>query len=266
MYCLVLVGPVYVTVEKVMDAYSGSRELIFFVPFILYNCMGFPLCVMEHTGEMNERGFVIPSYCDMGENVMLSYKKGGLSLLSSNHELPGEHNPRSDMKNHIISCREDGSTNSIGNYHKNLGRHQRKVDSIFRNPSSGRLKSTLSTSIQSTWKDSGSGNHEHEKVQPCIYSPSPDSSVNDAFVKVSRCFPEDIKQRMPYSLWSNPFSLLPPSGSSTILVPQLSSNSAFILAMTSNSVAEQYAGRTNAITFQPRYILVFINIIIDEIR
>ncbi|XP_022639322.1 uncharacterized protein LOC106768127 isoform X4 [Vigna radiata var. radiata] len=248
-------GPVYVTVEKVMDAYSGSRELIFFVPFILYNCMGFPLCVMEHTGEMNERGFVIPSYCDVYENVMLSYKKGGLSLLSSNHELPGEHNPRSDMKNHIISCREDGSTNSIGNYHKNLGRHQRKVDSIFRNPSSGRLKSTLSTSIQSTWKDSGSGNHEHEKVQPCIYSPSPDSSVNDAFVKVSRCFPEDIKQRMPYSLWSNPFSLLPPSGSSTILVPQLSSNSAFILAMTSNSVAEQYAGRTNAITFQPRYVI-----------
>ncbi|BAT73681.1 hypothetical protein VIGAN_01119500 [Vigna angularis var. angularis] len=248
-------GPVYVTVEKVMDAYSGSRELIFFVPFILYNCMGFPLCVMEHTGEMNERGFVIPSYCDMGENVMLSYKKGGLSLLSSNYELPVEHNPRSDMKNHIISCREDGSTNSIGNYHKNLGRHQRKVDSIFRNPSSGRLKSTLSSSIQSTWKDSGSGNHEHEKVQPCIYSPSPDSSVNDAFVKVSRCFPEDIKQRMPYSLWSNPFSLLPPSGSSTILVPQLTSNSAFILAMTSNSVAEQYAGRTNAITFQPRYVI-----------
>ncbi|XP_027919445.1 uncharacterized protein LOC114177994 isoform X3 [Vigna unguiculata] len=250
-------GPVYITVEKVMDAYSGSRELIFSVPFILYNCMGFPLCVMEPTGETNERGFVIPSYFDMGENVMLSYKKDGLSLLTSNRELPVEvpHNPRSYMKNHTVSCREDGSANSIGNYHENFGRHQSKVHSILGNPSSGRLKSTLSSRIQSTWKDSGSGNHEHEKVQPCIYSPSPDSSVNDAFVKVSRCFPEDVRQRMPYSLWSNPFSLLPPSGSSTILIPQLTSNSAFILAMSSNSVAEQYAGRTNAITFQPRYVI-----------
>lgn len=159
------------------------------------------------------------------------------------------------MKNHTISCRVDGSVNSLGNYHKNLGRQHSKSDSIFQNSSSGRLKSVLSSRVQSTWKDSGSGNHEHEKVQPYIYSPSPDSSVNDVFVKVSRCFPEDVKEQLPYSLWSNPFSLLPPSGSSTILVPQLTSNSAFILAMTSNSVAEQYAGRTNAITFQPRYVI-----------
>ncbi|KAG4977288.1 hypothetical protein JHK84_036989 [Glycine max] len=257
-------GPVYVTVEKVMDAYSGSRELIFFVPFILYNCMGFPLCVTEATGETNEREFVIPSYFDGGENETLSYKKDGLSLLTSNRELPVEvpHNPRSYMKNHTISYREDGSANSIGNYHKNLGRQHSKIDSIFRNSSSGKLKSMLSSKIQSTWKDSGSGNHEREKVQPCIYSPSPDSSVNDAFVKVCRCFSEDAKEQLPYSLWSNPFSLLPPSGSSTILVPQLTSNSAFILAMTCNSVTEQYAGRINAITFQPRYIWVFMDIVV----
>ncbi|TKY59210.1 putative vacuolar protein sorting-associated protein 13A [Spatholobus suberectus] len=250
-------GPVYVTVEKVMDAYSGSRELFFFVPFILYNCAGFPLCVTEATGETNERGFVIPSYCDIGENETLSYKKDGLSLLTSSHEIPAEvpRNPRSYMKNHTISCREDGSANIIGNYHKNLGKQQSKSDSIFRNSSSGRLKGMLSSRIQSTWKDSGSGNHEQEKVRPCIYSPSPDSSVNDVFVKISRCFPEDVKEQWPYSLWSNPFSLLPPSGSSTILVPQLTSNSAFILAVTSNSVAEQYAGRTNTITFQPRYVI-----------
>nr|KYP76317.1 Putative vacuolar protein sorting-associated protein 13A [Cajanus cajan] len=250
-------GPVYVTVEKVMDAYSGSRELFFFVPFILYNCMGFPLCVMEATSETNERGFVIPSYCDIDRNETLFYKKNGLSLLTSSHELPGEvpRNPRSYMKNRTISCREDGNANSIGNYPKNLGRQLSKSDSIFQNCSSGTLKSIPSPRIQSTWKNSGSGNHEHEKVRPCIYSPSPDSSVNDVFVKVSRWFPEDAKEQLPYSLCSNPFSLLPPSGSSTILVPQSASNSAFILSMTSNSVAEQFAGRTNAITFQPRYVI-----------
>lgn len=241
-----------------MDAYSGSRELIIFVPFILYNCMGFPLCITETTVETNERGFVIPSYYDLGENETFSSKKDGLSLLLR-AEVPC--NTRSSLKNHTISSREDGSLNSRsflrnsifpGNYHENLGRQQSKSDSPFQNSSLGRLKSTLSSRILSTWKDSGSGNHEHEKVGPCMYSPSPNSSVNDVFVKVSRCFPEDVKENFPYSLWSSPFSLLPPSGSSTILVPQLPSNSAFILAVTSNSVAEQYAGRTNVITFQPR--------------
>ncbi|XP_061363844.1 uncharacterized protein LOC133307357 isoform X2 [Gastrolobium bilobum] len=259
-------GPMYVTVEKVMDAYSGSRELMIFVPFLLYNCMGFPLCITETTGETNERGFVIPSYYDAGESETFSSKKDGLSLLTPSHELRAEvHcNPRSYLKNHTFSCREDGFQNSTGfrrnslfsgNYHENFARQQSKSDFMFRNSSLGRLKSPLSSRIQSTWRDSGSGNHEHEKVGPCMYSPSPNSSVNDVFVKVSRCFPEDVKEQLPYSLWSSPFSLLPPSGSSTIIVPQLSSNSAFILAVTSNLVAEHYAGRTNAITFQPRFVI-----------
>ncbi|XP_057415336.1 uncharacterized protein LOC130710179 isoform X3 [Lotus japonicus] len=252
-------GPVYVTVEKVMDAYSGSRELIIFVPFILYNCMGFPLCVTETTGEANERGFVIPSYDDLGEKETFSYKKDGLSLLISNHELRADVpcTPMNHLKNHTISCREDGGPNFVsykrnsllfGNYHENLGRQQSKSDSVER------LASTMRSSSQSTWKDSGPCNNEPERVWPCMYSPSPNSSVNDVFVKVSRCFPDDVRKQLPYSLWSNPFYLLPPSGSSTIYVPQLSSNSAFILAVTSSSVAE-YAGRTHAITFQPRYVI-----------
>ncbi|KAJ1416636.1 putative vacuolar protein sorting-associated protein 13A [Sesbania bispinosa] len=245
-------GPIYVTVEKVMDAYSGSRELIVFVPFIFYNCMGFPLCVTETTGKTNERGFVIPSYHDVCENDIFSYKKDGLSLVTSSHELHAEvpRNPRSYLKNHTISCIEDGSRNTLSfrknstffsNYHEKWGKQQSKCDSTSRS----------SSRIQSTLRDSDFGNNEDEKVVPCMYSPSPNSSVNDIFVKVSRCFPEDVRENLPYSLWSNPFSLLPPSGSSTVLVPQLTSNSAYILAVTSNTVAE-YAGRTNAITVQPR--------------
>ncbi|KAK7274520.1 hypothetical protein RIF29_15613 [Crotalaria pallida] len=255
-------GPMYVTVEKVMDAYSGSREIILFVPFILYNCMGFPLCITETTRETNERGFVIPSYHGVGENETFSSGKDGLSLLSSNHDLRAEvpQNPSSYLKNYTISSRE-GRPNSpgflrnsmsAGNYHRNLGRQQSKSDSIFRSSSLGRLKRTMSSRIESNL---GSDNHEHEKVRPCMFSPSPNSSVNDVVVKLSRYSPEDVKEHLQHSLWSSPFSLLPPSGSSTILVPQLSSNSAFILAATSNSVAEQYAGRTNAISLQPRYVI-----------
>lgn len=243
-FLLSVVGRIYVTVDKVMDAYSGSRELLIFVPFILYNCIGFPLCVKEASSENDERGFVIPSYYDVAVTESLSYKKDGLSLLASSHDSHADvsHEPRSDLNSHTISCRKDGNPNSL-----NFRRH-----STFRSSSLGRLKRPPSSRVQSTWKCSGSCNNEHEKVVPCLYSPSPNSSVNDVVVKVSGCFPKDVREQMPHSLWSNSFSLLPASGSSTIFVPQLTSNSAFILAVTSIAVAEPYVGRTNAITFQPR--------------
>jgi len=249
-FLLSFVGHIYVTAEKVMDAYSGSRELIIFVPFILYNCMGFPLCVKEASSETDERGFVIPSYYDVGVNETFSDKKDGLSLLASNNGLHADvsREPRNYLDSHTISCRKDDNPNSVffGNYRGNLGRQKRKSNSF------GRLKNTLSSRVQSTWNYSGSCNNEHERVVPCMYSPSPTSSVNDVFVKMSGCFPKDAREQMPYSLWSNSFSLLPQSGSSTIFVPHLTSNSAFILAVTSISVAEPYGGRTNAIAFQPR--------------
>ncbi|XP_058779187.1 uncharacterized protein LOC131653133 isoform X2 [Vicia villosa] len=259
-------GHISVTVEKVMDAYSGSRELIIFVPLILYNCMGFPLCVKEASSEIDERGFVIPSYYDVGVNETNSSKKDGLAVLSSCHDLHADVScePRSHLNNHTISCRKDGIPDSIGflsksalfgNYHGNLGRQQRKSNSPVRSSSFGILKRTLNSRVQSTWKHSGSCNNVHEKVVPCMYSPSPSSPVNDVSVKVSGCFPKDVWEKMPYSLWSNSFSLLQPSGSSTICVPQLASNSAFILAVTSISVAEPFVGRTNAISFQPRYVI-----------
>ncbi|XLS59714.1 hypothetical protein HN51_009469 [Arachis hypogaea] len=259
-------GHMYVTVEKVIDAYSGSREVIIYVPFILYNCMGFPMCIKETTSGSNQRGFVIPSYYDFCENETISTKKDGLSLLSSSHELHAEvpHNPRSYLKNHTISCREDvtantpsfpGSSLFSGNYHGSLGRQRRKSGSTNGISSLGRSKNTASSIIQSTWKDFGSGNQEHGKVGPCMYSPAANSAINEILVKLSRYFPGDASEQLPFSLWSSPFSLLPPSGSSTILVPQLASNSAFIVAVTSNTIGEQYTGRTNAITFQPRFVI-----------
>ncbi|XVF60869.1 hypothetical protein PTKIN_Ptkin08bG0082800 [Pterospermum kingtungense] len=51
------------------------------------------------------------------------------------------------------------------------------------------------------------------------------------------------------------FPLLPQSGSTTILVPQPSSNAMFILSVTSSAIAGPFAGRTRAITFQPRYVI-----------
>lgn len=253
------------TVEKVMDAYSGSREVAIFVPFLLYNCTGFPLCITDATGEVKEQGVVIPSYYDIGENETLVGKRDGLSLLSSSLDIHADvpPSPSCSLRSHIISTREKVSSleSSLSipffskNSHENVGRQTGINYSNFQNSCLSSLKSKLSSRVPSTSKDLGYGNHDHEKVRPCMYSPSPVSFINDVMVKVSRCWPGYVTEKLPYSLWSSPFSLLPPSGSSNILVPQSSPNAAFILAVTSTSVAEPYTGRTSAITFQPRLLL-----------
>ncbi|KAK4267115.1 hypothetical protein QN277_023943 [Acacia crassicarpa] len=258
-------GPMYVTVERTMDAYSGSREVIISVPFLLYNCTGFPLCITEATSETKEQGTFIPSYYDVGENETLVGNKDGFSLLCSSRNSDADIPPhtRSSLGNCVISIREKVSPlrSFLSNHffpencQENAGRKTSINNSKLHSSCLSSSKSGLSSKVQSTSKTLGSGHHVHEKVGPCIYSPNPVSSINNVLVKVSRYWPGYVMENSPYSLWSSPFSLSPPSGSSNVLVPQSSPNSAFILAMTSTSVVESYAGRINAITFQPRYVI-----------
>ncbi|KAF7824639.1 putative vacuolar protein sorting-associated protein 13A isoform A [Senna tora] len=259
-------GPMYVTVEKVMDAYSGTREVIIFVPFLLYNCVGFPLCITKATGEIKEQGIVIPSYYEIGENEALAGKKDGLSLVSSSQDLHAEvpPNPRCSLRNQIISTREKVNPLectltipfSLENCHENMRRQVSLNFSTSQNSCSSSLKSRLSSRVPPISKDLGSDNNDLEKVGPCMYSPNPISSLEDVLVKVSRCWPGYVMEKLPHSLWSSPFSLLPPNGSSNIILPQSTANAAFVLAVTSTSIAEPYTGKINAITFQPSDYLI----------
>uniref|UniRef100_F6I5I0 Vacuolar protein sorting-associated protein 13 VPS13 adaptor binding domain-containing protein n=1 Tax=Vitis vinifera TaxID=29760 RepID=F6I5I0_VITVI len=146
-------GPTYLTVEKVMDAFSGARELCIFVPFLLYNCTGFSLIVSDSANEMKGNDCTIPSCYTLA----------------------------------------------------------------------------------------------------CMYSPNPNPSESETMVRVRRS--ECLVENTLNSSWSSPFSLVPPSGSCSVLVPQPSTNAAFILSVTSSVVDGPFAGRTRAITFQPRYVI-----------
>ena len=52
--------------------------------------------------------------------------------------------------------------------------------------------------------------------------------------------------------WSTPFLLVPASGSTSLTIPQSSTSSAFLVAVTSVPVSTELFGRTKAIAFQPR--------------
>ncbi|KAL6965672.1 hypothetical protein U1Q18_036726 [Sarracenia purpurea var. burkii] len=251
-------GPVYVTAEKVMDAFSGAREICVFVPYLLYNCTGFSLFVSDCTNEMKGHGCIIPSCYDLGEQDFLLSRKDGLSLLSSSQDL------------HMAVATDDrlqnsSSQNCIVSTRKNLDTHSRK---LLRNPmlseefrytlkeaALGILKNGLSSSIQSNLDSSNLAETVCRKVEACMYSPDPNSSVTDKMVRVSRYLPEFSTENMPKSCWSSPFFLVQPTGSTNVLVPQLSGNAAYILSVTSSTVAGPISGRTRAITFQPRYVL-----------
>ncbi|XP_059429987.1 uncharacterized protein LOC132163636 isoform X3 [Corylus avellana] len=260
-------GPVYVTVEKTIDGFSGARELFIFVPFLLYNCTGFPLLISESADDMKRVGCIIPSCYDMVEQELLLGKKDGLSLLLSSHDSQAMAPPSlrcSSPENHIVSTRENVdlhsaiffikpliSSNSLTKSCKISNKIDIDTQKAFLNSS----KDSLGSSSLLISRNSNSVGHENEKVRACMYCPNPISSTNEVMVRVSRFLPECLAENMPNSSWSSPFFLVPPSGSTTILVPKSSSNAASLISVTSNTVDGPFAGRTNAITFQPRYVI-----------
>lgn len=228
----IFVGPTYLTVEKVMDAFSGARELCIFVPFLLYNCTGFSLIVSDSANEMKGNDCTIPSCYTLVEREVHVGRKDGLSLLSSDMDA-------STTTPVIASLRNSSSKEHIVSTRKNVDTDSQRFQS------KPMISSGSSTIIheQSDKLDSG-------KVKACMYSPNPNPSESETMVRVRRS--ECLVENTLNSSWSSPFSLVPPSGSCSVLVPQPSTNAAFILSVTSSAVDGPFAGRTRAITFQPR--------------
>ncbi|CAE6119278.1 unnamed protein product [Arabidopsis arenosa] len=97
--------------------------------------------------------------------------------------------------------------------------------------------------------------NESGKVKACIYSPCPISRASDTMIRVKRDLPEWDNSSSPYPLWSAPFPLVPPSGSTNVIVPQPSPGESALLSVTCSILGGALAGRTQAITFQPRYVI-----------
>lgn len=89
------------------------------------------------------------------------------------------------------------------------------------------------------------------KVTACLFSPNPLLYSADVMVKLSRYLPS-VADIFPKHSWSAPFSLVPPTGSTSVLLPQPSMASGYILSV---SAMAAFSGRTKVITFQPRYFL-----------
>ncbi|XVF23437.1 hypothetical protein REPUB_Repub13aG0038400 [Reevesia pubescens] len=255
-------GPIYVTVEKMMDAFSGARELFIYVPFLLYNCTVFPLIISEFTNEMDGTVCTLPSCYNQVDDELFQGTREGLSLLfSDQHSYIGA--PQIDnlgcsfLKDRIVSTRKTFDP-QLGRSFKNpsisLSKKQTDQHNLVDQKTSNILKNRSCSSTQLSGNKDFVEN-ECGMVKGCIYSPHPISAGSEIVVCIGNCVHGHISENMPNSPWSAPFPLVPPSGSTTVLVPQPSSNAMFILSAASSAIAGAFAGRTRAITFQPRYVI-----------
>ncbi|KAK3033803.1 hypothetical protein RJ639_034374 [Escallonia herrerae] len=246
-------GPLCVTVEKVMDAFSGAREICLSVPFLLYNCTGFSIILSNCVDEMKGRGCTLPSCYDLDEQDLQLGKKDGLGLLSSNQYLPADaRNDRlrnSSLNDHIVSTRKNVDTHP--NYYTSKALNFSGTCKTFcRGPEKHDLDSRKSNLKSPGFEEVG-----YKKANARMYSPDSGSSASELTVRVCRDLSERVRGNIPNYSWSTPFLLVPPTGSTSVLVPQPTPNAAYVISVASSAASGPLCEKTRIISFQPRYVI-----------
>ncbi|KAF9591494.1 hypothetical protein IFM89_004548 [Coptis chinensis] len=257
-------SPIYVTVEKTMDALCGAREVGIFVPFLLYNCTGLPLNVADLGHELE--GCSMPPCYHLIEMDQLLGRRHSLSPLTSKQDLYAKP-PTIDNSSNFSS--KDRSMSLPGNVNLDSGRYSTR---LFTNPGPSTdflehlgnhgLYSHRASLNDLTGHDTSSRSHysdhleiEKRKVEACMYCPHSSSSASELMVRLRICMPGCITDNEKSSVWSSPFYLVPASGSTCVVVPRTNTSGAFIVSVTSSPLTGPFSGRTRAITFQPRYVI-----------
>ncbi|CAI9097127.1 OLC1v1033463C2 [Oldenlandia corymbosa var. corymbosa] len=250
-------GHLSVNMEKVMDAFSGAREICISIPFLVYNCIGFPLILTNSMDEIKGHSCIATSCYHLDEHDQIVGSKDGLSLLFSVRDF--QKAPIDAQTAGLTRNRTSSKSHKDELYSKFLipGGPSKSLHFNDETPESHLGRS-------STLND-GSLSHRQSKLSSdfvtvgqkienaCMYSPCPTSPSGEITVRLSRCPSGTDYRSIPSSSWSNPFLLVPPTGSTSVVVPQGGRNAGYLVSVT--AVAAPFSGRTKIITFQPRYVI-----------
>ncbi|XP_031091593.1 uncharacterized protein LOC115996484 isoform X5 [Ipomoea triloba] len=253
-------GPLCITFEKVMDAFSGAREICISVPFLLYNCTGLSLVVSNAVNGTKGHCCIVPSCYDLDKQDLVPSRKDGLSLLSpiiDSDIAPYDNSfPISSTNSYPILNSNDNrlSDNHSKSLHSStvVHRYSHNHGLYTQKSSSSTFKNQSGSSSQSSLRSSDFLENESDVINCCMYSPDSSFSSDKIVVKVSRFLSACVTHNTPES-WSNAFSLVPPTGSTSVVVPQPSKSSGYVMSV--SAVAAPFSGRTKIITFQPRYVI-----------
>lgn len=252
-------GPLCVAIEKVMDAFCGAREICISVPFLLFNCTGFPLIVSESVNCTKGHFSVITSCYDIDEQELILHKKDGLSIFSSNQYMDTAANSKrvlvAPLNNYLVTKSHDSKFSQVESidFDNSTNFHRRSQKHDIYTSKASLQRSRSYTSSQSSLKSCGLTEGDAWKVNCRMYSPNPSSSSSEIMVRLCRYLPNSLMDDIPYDSWSSAFALVPPTGSSSVTVPQPSRKSGYVISV--GAVAAPFFGRTRIITFQPRYVI-----------
>ncbi|KAM0845626.1 hypothetical protein ACQ4PT_056233 [Festuca glaucescens] len=96
-----------------------------------------------------------------------------------------------------------------------------------------------------------------KEAKAYMFAPAGHTPATELLVKLNASVPNSGTEANRRD-WSSPFLLVPASGSTSLTIPQSSTSSAFLVAVTSVPVSTELFGRTKAVAFQPRELLVSI--------
>ncbi|XP_019702812.1 uncharacterized protein [Elaeis guineensis] len=259
-------GPIYVTLDKSMDAFCGAREICLSVPYLLYNCTGLLLTIVDSSHERNGSAFVIPSNYYVVGHRQLSSEEHGLAFLSSEIESSAGpvdiNNSVNSLKNFAISAQENYNMYS---YRPLTSHFPSKLS--YGNSTDGIEASHYSLTDSGISRDPvcssrkiGDGapfvqNVVNGRAKAYMYAPCGHIPVTELSVRLSASLPQNKSENSSRPIWSNPFPLVPASGSTNVTIPQPDASGAFLISAISIPVAGELSGRTRAITFQPRYVI-----------
>ncbi|KAG9141648.1 hypothetical protein Leryth_015341 [Lithospermum erythrorhizon] len=252
-------GRLYVNIEKIMDSLSGAREVCISVPFLLYNCTGFPLVVSDSLNETKGHGFTIPSCYNLDEQGMYIGRRNGLAVLSSNQDLHSivvkEKPTMASQINHILERSTEGtSVRKPSSAFSSL----LQANSITHRSDSNEIlipnsQEEYQTRSQMGLRCNSFAESKERTADAFMYSPEADCSPNEVMVKISRGISGHVAGDVVNGPWSEPFPLVPPTGTITVLIPQPSSSQGHLVSVSAS--AAPFLGKTRIISFQHRYVI-----------
>ncbi|VAI88392.1 unnamed protein product [Triticum turgidum subsp. durum] len=211
--------PFNVMLEKATDAHSGARELCLSVPFLLYNCTDLLLTVTEISYERSGSTLLIPCSFELDGHTRHVLGKNGLSLVSEDPSI--QHFASKMPQLDFIDGHSSHSNRRVANNSEHV---QKECD---------------------------------REAKAYMFAPAGHTPPTELSVKLNASVPNSGTETTRRD-WSSPFLLVPSSGSTSLTIPQSSTSSAFLIAVTSVPVSTELFGRTKAIAFQPRELLVSI--------
>lgn len=245
-----VLGPICVNLEKVMDASCGAREICISIPFLLYNCTGLSLAIADCGNNNKGNSLPMPScYQLIGQEQFLP-RKQGVALVSSEQDSATTASSNDNfVKKHTISVRESAKLQP----HGFLISHLPSTGSThFQNSMNGDAARSQLKFFRMVGNGAHAENGESRKVQAFMFSPPCSSPAGELMVSLSTCSSECGTENFQITTWSSPFYLVPASGSTSVVIPEPCTTGAFILSVTSSPASGALGRRTRAITFQPR--------------